>query len=100
MLRFFFFTISSNNLKRQQKEVSLTNIYLVAKLLMHHKVESDIHKSMWPVCDRKSEHIQKMTKYSNAIHSALPLSYVLNQVLRFGKGKAKAANLLISSKLL
>lgn len=91
---------SSNNLKRQKKKVSLTNIHLVAKLLVHHMVESDIHKSMWRVCDRKSEHIQKMTKHGNAIHSVLPLSDILKQVLSFGKGKAKPANILISNELL
>lgn len=68
----------SNNLKRQKKKALLRNLNLVAKLPVHHTVESDIHKSTWPVCDRKSEHTLKMTKYGNAIHFALLLSDVLN----------------------
>lgn len=76
-------------LKRQKKKALLTNTNWVAKLPVHHTVESDLHKSKWPVCDRKSEHIYvKVTKYGNAIHSVLLLRDVLKQVLYLWKGKA------------
>ena len=85
-------------LKRQKKKAPLTNINWEAKLPVHHTVESDRHKSMWPVCDSKSEHIYvTVTKYSNAIHSVLLLRDVLKQVLNLWKGKA---NLLAGNEFL
>lgn len=85
--------------KAEKGKLFLTDLNLVVKLPVHHTVESNIHKSMWPICDRKSEHRFKMAKYGNAIHFVLLLRDVLKQVLDFWKGKAKPINLLISNEL-
>ena len=50
---------------------------------MHHTVEANIHKSMWPICDRKTGYRYMMTKHGNAIHFVLLFSDVLKQVLSF-----------------
>lgn len=98
---FVFNTWESQTLLKGQKRKTLfTDLNLVVKLPVHHTVESNIHKSMWPICDRKTEHRYKMTKYGNAIRLVLLFSDVLKQVLSFWKGKANPINLLISNELL